>query len=172
VGYLEKRKLEQFEQALDIDQLGSFSRRFALTIFADFPDFEKYAMMAMQSEPDGFSLLVEIPSPVLKETRNLHIWVDESMTPSIGFGPDHTHGNADEAGIQEILSLTHAVVSDRLVIAKDVGGDHDGHCAWLDLGQPLSLLSKLTSPYSPGTIEILSFSGAADRTVGLSDLAE
>jgi hypothetical protein len=36
----------------------------------------------------------------------------------------------------------------------------------------LSLLAEITSPYSPGTIRILSFSGAADRTVGLSDLAE
>jgi hypothetical protein len=169
---LGKRKLDEVGQTLDINQLGSFSRRFALAIFADFPDFEKYALMEMRSEPDGFSLLVEIPSPVLEESRNLHLWVDETMAPSIGFGPDHTHGNADETGIQEILCLTHAVLSDRIVIAKDVGGDHDGHCAWLDLGEPLSLLAEITSPYSPGTIRILSFSGAADRTVGLSDLAE
>ena len=126
----------------------------------------------MLSEPGGFSLLIEFPSPTLDESRNLHIWVDESVTPSIGFGPDHTHGSPDEAGIQQILHLTFAVLDDRLVIATDLGGHHDGHRAWLDTSDPMAILSELTSPHSPGTIQIQSFSGAADRTVFLSDLAE
>jgi hypothetical protein len=164
--------VDQLGQALDIDQLGGFSKRLALAIIADFPNFVEHARMAMLSEPDGYSLLVEFPSPTLDESRSLHIWVDEAVTPSFGFGPDHTHGRPDDAGIQEVLHLTHAVLDDRLVIATDVGGQHSGHRAWLDTRDPTAILSELTSPYSPGTIHIQSFSGAADRTVRLSDLAE
>jgi hypothetical protein len=164
--------VDQLGQALDIDQLGSFSKRLASAIFEDFPSFADHARMTKLSEPDGFSLLVEFPSPTLDDSRSLHICVDEAVTPSFGFGPDHTHGSPDDAGVQEILHLTHAVLDDRLLIATDVGGQNNGHRAWLDTRDPTAMLSELTSPHSPGTIIIQSFSGDADRTVRLSDLAE
>ena len=156
--------------ALDQDALGSFSKRLAATVFAAFPDARRYASMIRSGEKDGQSLNIVIPSPTEDDGRYIEIWVDESATPSIGFGPSHKHYSPDDAGISETIELCRAILYDRLLIIQDVGGEYDGHSDWLDLRYPEALEEELTSPYSPGRAILKSWSGKADRMVGLDNL--
>lgn len=155
---------------LEISLLGEISRRFLSALVARYPTFLEYSTMVEQSEPDGLSLSICIPSPTGDEGRAVYIWVDESVTPSVGFGPGHTHCEADDLGIVQAIALVGAVLSDHILVATDMGGKFDGHSAWLDLRDPLALISELTSPYSPGSLRLTSYSGAADRLISLSDL--
>ena len=156
--------------AMDEAALGAFSKRLASAIFAAFPDARELARMMRSGETDGFSLSVIFPSPTNDADRFVEVWVDEVATPSIGFGPSHTHFGADEGGIAETVELCRAIMSDRVVIMQDIGGEHDGHAAWLDLRDPEDLEEELTSPYSPGRVRLKSWSGAADREAGLDTL--
>lgn len=125
--------------------------------------------MFRSSEPDGMSLNVMAPSPSGDRDRFIQVWVDEEVTPTVGFGPTHKHQSSDEAGIAETVDLCHAVFADKLLIIEDVGGEHDGHSSWVDLRDPEALLEEITSPYSPGDARLKSWSGAADRLVGTKD---
>ncbi|WP_135213430.1 hypothetical protein [Vitreimonas flagellata] len=121
---------------MDEAALGAFSKRLASAIFAAFPGARARARMIRSGEADGLSLSVHFPSPSNDAARFIEVWVDEAATPSIGFGPSHTHFGADEAGIAETVELCRAIMSDRVVSMQDVGGEHDGHSAWLDLRDP------------------------------------
>ena len=156
--------------AIDEAALGAFSKRLASAIFAAFPDARERARMMRSGETDGLSLSVIFPSPTNDADRFVEVWVDEVATPSIGFGPSHTHFGADEGGIAETVELCRAIMSDRVVIMQDIGGEHDGHAAWLDLSDPEDLEEELTSPYSPGRVRLKSWSGATDREAGLDSL--
>ena len=133
--------------ALDEEALGSFSKRLAVAVFAAFPDARRHATMIRSGEKDGLSLSVPFPSPTKEEDRCMQIWVDEVATPSIEFGPSHTHYSADDMGIHETVELCRAVLDDRLLIIQDAGGKYDGHSSWIDLRDPEALEEELTSPY-------------------------
>lgn len=157
-------------QPLIFDRLGSVSKRLAAAVFAEFPLLIQQARMTHLSETDGLSLVISLNSPTGDDQRRIELWVDEAITPSFGFGPDHSHSAPDDAGITEFLGLLRAALNDQLLIAIDMGGTHDGHAAWLDTRDPFALLSELASPYSPGSLRLKSFSGAGDRTVNANDL--
>ena len=155
------------EQApFDFERLGAFSQRFAFILFEAFPHLRPFATMFSSSEPDGLSLNVMAPSPSGDKDRFIQVWVDEKVTPTVGFGPNHTHQSPDEAGIAETIDRCRAVFADRLLIIEDVGGEYDGHSSWVDLRDPEALLEEITSPYSPGNARLKSWSGNADRLVG------
>lgn len=97
----------------------------------------------------------------------MEVWVDEKVTPSVGFGPDHTHGSPDDPGIAEVLDILLGVISDQIVIIEDVGGDHPGFSRWLDMRVTDALEEAVTDRYSPGRAILKSWSGKADRYVGL-----
>lgn len=149
--------------------LGAFSQRFAAAFFDAFPHLRQFATMFSSSEPDGLSLNVMAPSPSGDKDRFIQVWVDEEMTPTVGFGPTHTHQSSDEAGIAETIDHCRAVFADKLLIIEDVGGEYDGHSSWVDLRDPDALLEEITSPYSPGDARLKSWSGIADRLVGPQD---
>lgn len=154
----------------DFERLGAFSQCLAVAFFAEFPHLRQFATMISSSEPNGLSLNVIVPSPSGDKDRFIQVWVDEVVTPSVGFGPNHTHGTCDDAGIAEVIDLCHAVFTDKLLIIEDVGGKYDGHSSWVDLRDPDGLLDEITSPYSPGTAKLKSWSGVGDRQVGLMDV--
>jgi hypothetical protein len=155
---------------LDEAALGAFSKRLASALFTAFPDARQNARMVPSGETDGLSLSVLFPSPTRDEGRCAEVWVDEVATPSIGFGPSHTHFTADNSGIAETVEFCQAIMADRLLIIQDIGGEHDGHSSWMDLRDPEALGAELTSPHSPGRALLKSWSGAADREIGPEDL--
>ncbi|MCZ7686147.1 MAG: hypothetical protein M5U28_48265 [Sandaracinaceae bacterium] len=69
------------------------------------------------------------------------------------------------------MEVALAIARDELVLVRDVGAGDDGPLGVLDLREPDALLDELTSRGSPGRVRIESWSGAADREVGLGDLA-
>ena len=144
---------------------GAFSRSFAAALFEALPHFQQYAWMIESAEPDGLSLDLEVPSPTSDEARQLVVWVDEVITPSIEFGPTHTHRSPDAAGIAEVVELARAILADQILILEEVCGEHPGYGTWIDLRDPDELLDELTSPYSPGKALLKSWSGLADREV-------
>lgn len=154
----------------DHDALGSFSRRLASAVFDAMPEFQQHARNIQSGETDGSSLLVAVPSPTNDDARQLMIWVDEIATPSIGFGPDHTHESSDEDGIVAIIDRAQAILDDKLLVIEDVGGTYSGHRSWLDLREPDAIEEELTSPYSPGRALLKSWSGRADRQVSIDSL--
>jgi hypothetical protein len=158
------------ESPLVMHLLGSFSQRLAAALFENFPIAKHRASMIESEEPDGQSLIARIPSPVGDSERDVLIWVDEAATPSIEFGPSHTHGSPDDSGIAEVLELCKAILSDQFLIIQDQGGKYDGHAGWVDIREPDALIEELTSPYSPGHAVLKSWSGRADRVVGVDGL--
>jgi hypothetical protein len=155
----------------DQPALGSISRRLSLVIFSIMPELQQYASTIHSGETDGMSLNLVIPSPTGDDARLCQVWVDEMATPSIGFGPSHTHERSDDAGIAAILDILHAILADQLLIIEDVGGPYSGHGGWIDLRDAEALEEELTSPYSPGHALLKSWSGKADRTVSTDTLA-
>jgi hypothetical protein len=93
-----------------------------------------------------------------------------SSAPSIGFGPSHTHENRDDEGIAAIVERAAAILDDKLLIIEHVGGETPGHGSWIDLREPAALEDELTSPYSPGTALLKSWSGKVDREISISDV--
>jgi len=158
------------ELPFDHEALGSFSRCLAAAVFDAIPEFRQHARNIRSGETDGFSLLVAVPSPTHDDARQLRIWVDEVATPSIGFGPDHTHESSDEDGIAAIVDRVRAILDDKLLIIEDVGGAYPGHGSWLDLREPDAIEEELTSRYSPGRALLKSWSGRADRQVSTDSL--
>jgi len=150
---------------------GSISRRLSLAIFSVMPELRQYASAIQSGEKDGMSLNLIIPSPTGDEARLCQVWVDEVATPSIGFGPSHTHERPDDAGIAVILDLLRAILADQVLIIEDAGGAYSGSGGWIDLRDPEALEEELTSPYSPGRALLKSWSGKADRPVSTDTLA-
>lgn len=157
------------QEALVVESLGSISRRLAVALFAAVPEAQQRATMFRSSEKDEASLSVLIPSPTGDVARCIYVWVDDE-DPSIGFGHSHTHHSPDDAGIAEVVELCRAMLDDKLIIIQDVGGEFDGHAYWLDLREPDALEEALTGRYSTGRANLKSWSGQADREVGLTDL--
>jgi hypothetical protein len=159
---------------MDPSKLSPASRRFAERLLTSLPRLAPHAFMEPGRErPDVFELLVEVPSPTGDPARTLVLWMDGGE-PSLAFGPWHTHaglfhevqGDHDEA----LLETAAAILSDRFVLCFDVGGAHDGHAGVLDLRDENALAEELTSASSPGTVDLRSWGGTADRRVASSDL--
>src|SRR5882762_9927422 len=91
--------------------LGSLSQRLATAIFAIRPELRRSASMERGAEADGFSVVIRVASPTNEEARSVHVWVDEKATPSIRFGPDHTHGSPDDTGIAMVLGTLLGVLT-------------------------------------------------------------
>ena len=101
--------------------------------------------------------------------REFVIWVDDTGTPSIGFGAGHTHKNIDADGIAAIIDWAKAILEDKLLIIENISAEFPGN-SWIDLREPQALAEELTSPYSSGRASLKSWSGNADRQIGLDDL--
>jgi hypothetical protein len=156
--------------SLEYSALGAISQRLYSTILTGLPELLAYASMMKSGEPDGFSISIVVPSPTRDETRSFEIWVDEVATPSIGFGPSHTHESADENGIATVIERARAILHDQLLIIEDIGGDYPGFSAWIDLGIPDALEEELTSQYSSGHALLKSWSGKGDRQLSIKEL--
>ena len=162
-------------ELLEPDRLGTVSRALAVALFSAHPELRSMAQMTPGDERDGLSLLVEIPSPTGDPDRAAAIWLDESV-PSIDFGDWHSHGDvlaesgSSESQISSVIELLGAIMRDEFVLISDVGGEFHGHTSVLDLRDPNALEDELTSPYSPGHVQIRSWSGARDRNADLASL--
>ena len=130
--------------------------------------------MVARPDSDEFDLSVEVPSPVGDPNRKLVVWI-EGDEPSVGFGEWHTHagvwalteGSTDAAG--SLIAAVEAILSDRLVLIYNVGGEYDGHWGLVDLRDRDGLLDELTSKFSPGRVKIRTWSAQGDREVRLED---
>ena len=150
--------------------LGATSRRLAHAVLTALPGLEQYASMMEGQEADGLSLILKVPSPSGDTGRSLVIWVDEVCTPSIEFGPTHTHEAPDGEGIAAVVDRAKAILADEMVIIVDVGGRYTGTAGFMDLRDPDALLEELTSRYSPGQALLKSWSGQSDRFVSTENI--
>jgi hypothetical protein len=122
-------------------------------------------------EVDGFSLCIEAASPTSDPTRALGLWVEDGGVPSMGYGDWHTHADLfvkvarDGDGLSAMLDLLAAIFADEFVLIISRGGRFDGHMSVLDLREPDALLDELTSADAPGSIKLLSWTGAQDGDV-------
>lgn len=154
----------------DLDALGAVSRRLAEAVFSSLPQLRRHARVVRSGESDGLSLSLVVPSPTGDPDRTLVVWVDEAATPSVGFGPSHAHEHGDEDGIAATVDRATAILLGQVLIIEDVGGAYPGHGSWIDLRDPDALEEELTSPYSPGSALLKSWSGEADRQVSTDSL--
>lgn len=163
--------------ALDEAKLGATSRALARATSALNEMLRNSAQMEPGVEPDGHSIVVDCESPTGDPSRTLGVWIDESGISSIGFGDWHTHGDVltgDRSPTDQVHAVTDllaAILADEFVLTVDVGGEYPGHVSVLDLRVADALPEELTSKYSPGKLIVKSWSGGADRQVGLSDLS-
>jgi hypothetical protein len=160
---------------LDASRLTEASRQFAVRLLERLPALAVHAGMVARPDSDDFDLRVEVPSPVGDPKRQLVVWMEDTE-PSIGFGEWHTHagllairkGSKDAAGA--LIAAVEAILSDQLVLTYDIGGEYDGDWGVIDLREKDALLDELTSKFSPGRVEIRTWSARGDREVGLEDL--
>lgn len=150
--------------------LGATSRRLYDAIASSLPYLLQFARAKPLKETDGLSLYIDIPSPTADPGRPFVIWVDESVTPSIGFGPDHYHEHDDDEGIAELIEWADAILNDEVVIIEYIGGPNSGHGYWIDLADPEELEEVLTSPYTPHRFWLKCWSGNADRQISIESL--
>jgi len=137
------------------------SQQFAKELFARFPEWRQFASMG------SGGLVVNVTSPTGDPHRTLRFWVEEGE-PAVGFGGWHTHEGLWESR-DHFLALVEAVVSDRkLFVAR-------GHDAWwwscVDQPADNEVADALTDSSAPSEGRVLSWSGAKDRVVRLSDLS-
>lgn len=126
--------------------LGASSRRLYDAIAASLPYLLQFARAEQVRETDGLSLYIEAPSPTGDPQRPFVIWVDEKVTPSIGFGPDHCHEHDDAEGVAALLDWADAILNDEVVVIEPVDRAHPWRAHWIDLREPDELEDELTSP--------------------------
>jgi hypothetical protein len=155
--------------------LSARSRQLALVVFNAFPGWKVFAKSELRAGNHEGDLLVEVPSPTGDKARQLSVWIDEGGEPSIGFGWWHTHaslfGCSREDEANAIVLMLKAIVADEFVITHEGGLPEDSD-PWgvLDLREQDALEEALTSKYAGHALRILSWTGAADRTITLNDL--
>ena len=160
---------------LDSSRLTDASRQFAVRLFERLPALAAHAGMVARPDSDEFDLRVAVPSPVGDPNRQLVVWMEDTE-PSVSFGKWHTHagllaisnGSTDAAG--SLIAAVEAILSDQLVLTYDIGGEYDGDWGVIDLREKDALLDALTSKFSPGRVQIRTWSARGDREVGLEDL--
>ena len=148
-------------------QLGSFSRQMWAALAAAVDPATMRGELFEGRETDGKSLMVKMGSPTGDQERQIVVWVDEVVTPSLLYGPSHCHEADDAGGIVRIIDLISQIMSDRLVIAMEIGGLTPGWGRWLDLAEDDAILEELTEPYASGHFVIKTWTGAGDRDVQL-----
>jgi len=159
---------------IDRSKLSSASASFASRLFKSLPELEQHARM--EPNPDRveqFELIVEVQSPTGDPHRSIVIWMEDGE-PSLAFGTWHTHGGLfgeiQSKGCEGLIDTARAILRDQFVLCYDMGGENDGRCGVLDLRNQDAIAEELTNKYSPGKVEIRSWSGSADRGIGLNDL--
>jgi hypothetical protein len=161
---------------LNVSLLTGHSKRLASRLFHQLPESRNHARMEPSSAPDEYKILVEIPSPSGDSNRQVVLWMEDYVEPSVGFGEWHSHAGVetpDEDFTRQadgIIHLLQAILADQIVLIYDVGGSYDGNWGLVDLRDEDALLEELTSEFSPGRVKIRTWSGCGDREIGLEDL--
>jgi hypothetical protein len=159
--------VRRVELPLDETKLSVEAQEFAARLFAEVPEIRNHAYMITSRSSEECDFFVSAESPTGDEGRRLGISMsvgDREPIVNFGhFGPLAIKGYT-------IVSLVEGIVHDRVVVGIIEGGQHDGSEVFLDLGDPLSLRSELTAPYSSGRLAIVSWSGSADREVTVEDV--
>lgn len=134
-------------------------REFLSALFEKHPDWESHVSRLPSGLEDEWTAIVRVPSPTGDPSRAMVLCLD-GEDPSVGLGDTwHTHAQ----DLDEFWDCVNAILSDQLVLAIDVGGEHDGYEGVLDLREEDALLEHLTSPYCGPQVRIASFTGSADR---------
>jgi hypothetical protein len=97
----------------------------------------------------------------------------EHDEPSLGWSDEwHTHATlwGGDDSYLPFHDLIDAILADRFVLAADIGGTSEGERRALDRRTPDALTEELTSRWSPGRVRLFSWTGSANRVVGLEDL--
>ncbi len=160
----------------DLRELTPEGARFARRLFEWQPEWRHQATVD-DSYGERGTLVVRVPSPTGDPDRELIVWMDDGVEPSVGFGRWHTHAGvfcwSDEALTPEgqdtrILKLIDDIIHDRCVICIDIGKEEDS-LEWsvVDLTCRDHLLDELTSPYAQAGVDLRSWGGSADGVVTL-----
>lgn len=119
-------------------------------------------------------LVMTLLSP--RGDHELRLWMDDGE-PSVAFGGWHTHASvwaathaSDDNECQAIADLVDAILTDRVVLLAELGGEHGEFCEAIDLREEDAIPAALTSKYATGRARVLSWTGATDREWSLDDL--
>jgi hypothetical protein len=133
--------------------------------------------MVAQEGSDEFDLLVEVPSPTGDKDRQIGVWMEKGVEPSVDFGAWHTHAGVEQddiaatiEGEDRIIDLIEGIMAGRHVLISYVGGRCDQFSTLIDLRVPDALLDEITSENAPNRLRIKTWSGSGDRDVTLGDL--
>ena len=147
-----------------LEQLNPYSRRVAEALFAALPELAAYAQVDMSpGAPEG-TLLIRVPLPQESNEPGLYITTDLAEI-TIGFRACYVYfTNNDHADPSEHIdrAIAHVrdLLADKIVIKK-------WYRSGILCGSSLDSPDQLPSPSRSGitTVELISWSGGADRTV-------
>jgi len=166
--------MDQRKQAsLDESKLLPHSRAFLAEFLQWKPEWKHYC--SMEETPQGWLLVVNIPSPVVdSECEIVVFFANGDDDISLGLGSWHCHGDVSfhvsELEFREVtvLEAIKLMVKGDLVGISSIPTDNP---FWsLMYYNRWNLENELTDEYSTGTIMIHSWDGTKDRKVTISDL--
>ncbi len=162
-----KAKIDLPGQAMNealLGQLNPYSRRVAEALFQTLPELAAFAHVDQSpGAPEG-TLLIRVPQPQESNEPGLYITTDLAEI-TVGFRAcyvyfaDNDHANPDEH-IDRAVTHVRDLMEDRIVIKK-------WYRSGILCGSSLDSPNDLPSPSRSGitTVELISWSGKADRTV-------
>ena len=142
-------------------RLDEASRVFAEELFARFPTWRSLA------SSDAGGIVVEVPSPAADAERVLRFWMERGE-PSVAVGAWHTHEGLWPSRDAWFAFIEDILCDRRLFLV--IPGDP---ASWSVLEDPVDeeIADVLTGASAPREVRVLSWSGARDRIVRMSDLS-
>ena len=135
--------------------LAEGENEFVEALLAAHPEWERLLSRIPDTQPDTWTINLEVPSPTGDSGRCIAIWL-EGGEPSVAFGGNwHTHARS----LAEFWQHVEAILADELVLAVDVGGEYDGFEDVLDFRDQDAAIERLTEKYSGDPWGLLFMSG-------------
>lgn len=149
------------------------SRRL-LAAFDDHPA-QKVASVFMEREIGGaWRLIIRLPSPTGDKRRTVSLWLDQSGVPSLEFGAWHTHTDLWDddinLGLEKMLLYLERITDGSVQLSAQPATAAGVPYCIVDLENPDDVLDELTYPGAPNEVNLLSWSGAEDRTLDINSV--
>lgn len=143
-------------------RLDQASRAFAEQLFARFP-----AWSTLASPDASGGIVVDVPSPTGDPERALRFWMERGE-PSVAVGAWHTHEGLWPSR-DAWLAFIEDILGDRRLFLV-IPGNPASWSVLEDSGDD-EIADALTESPSPREVRVVSWSGARDRIVRMSDLS-
>ncbi len=166
-----------------MDNLDSYSRRFADLLFGEFPEWRQFASVrkATDAEDEGF-LVVTVPAPAqglivsgLVEEQGDFLWVDSAGEITVGFDYHHTHfdnfGHQTEAqNFANAVRFIRSIVEEEVCVAAVFDGGSFCGSTTVAAGETPDLSGWAWLPQSCQDVYVRSWRGAHNRRYRLAEV--